>query len=243
MRFNAILLGPTLLCLTLLQGITLSAASAAPFSDPFSGNSLNPGWSISSPNPDSSVGLTGKGYLLMTASPKNGGSDLYAGTNFNAPVILQPISSSLDWTVTVQVNYQATNDAQGAGIMVATQNGGFTEASQFLRLAEHDYVSSEAVCGLGVPNNGATCAGYSGSTIYLRVIKSGSNYTVEYSANKKQWTKLAEQKITTSYSYIGLFSIRQPWDDNDSVYTNAYFNYFNIKVKNQKDGLRFGGLR
>jgi hypothetical protein len=228
----------------LLLGIAFMPRPAAseiltgPFSDQFSGTTLNPGWTVSSPNPASSVGLTGNGFLQILASPLNGGSDLCACSNYNAPVILQPISSSLDWSVNVQLDFEPTHDAQGAGIMLATQNGQFTESSQFLRVIEHDYVSSEIVCAFGVPTEGATCGGYVGGTIYFRVTKSGSTYTAEYSPDKKQWTKLAKQTISTSYSYIGLYGARQPWDGNDGIVTIADFNYFDIKVKSKGKALQ-----
>ena len=70
------------LILSSLHGQTL-------FSDSFSGTTLNPSWIVVNPNPAGIIQLNGNGELLMKASALNGGSDLWPGTNYNAPRILQ----------------------------------------------------------------------------------------------------------------------------------------------------------
>ena len=193
-----------------------------PFSETFKGKTLNPCWTVSSPNPDSSIGLTGK-TLLMHASPLNGGSDLWYSSNYNAPIILQPVPGNLDWTITVKQNFNPTNYFQGAGILLAYQPGGFTSTSQFIRLSERKDQNTQEMCGY-------TCVSYGGQKQYLRVIKKGLTYTSEFSTNGKNWTSLGSGTVSNAYTWIGLDSMRQPWDGNDSVYSDAYYYYFKVKV-------------
>jgi hypothetical protein len=91
--------------------------SAVIISDEFSGTSLNAAWTITSPNPSSSVGLTGAGALRLSASPANDGSDL-GGGNYNAPRVLQSTDGVTDWTIETTFNFSPASDYQGAGILL-----------------------------------------------------------------------------------------------------------------------------
>lgn len=194
-----------------------------PFSDNFHGRKLNPGWTVESPNPDSSVGLTGHDTLLMRASPKNGGSDLWYTSNYNAPIILQPVSPKLNWTITVKQKFNPTNYFQGAGILLAYQPGNFDSTSQFARISERKDMNDQEVCG-------AVCVPYAGHLTYLRAVKKGLTYYSYFSADGKTWTSLGSGTAGTAYTWIGLDSMRQPWDNDLSVYSNAYYYYFDVKV-------------
>lgn len=199
------------------------ATASQPFSDEFDGTTLNPGWSASSPNPDSTIRLTGNGTLLMRASPKNGGSDLWYSSNYNGPIILQPVSPKLNWTMTVKENFNPTNYFQGAGVLLAYQDGNFDSTAEFIRVAERKDQNVQEVCGY-------TCTPYSGSVTYFRVVKHGHTYSSAFSADGKQWTSLGSNKVTANYTWIGLDSLRQPWDNDLTVYSNAHYYYFRMKV-------------
>jgi hypothetical protein len=219
----------TALCLASLP------ARAQPFSDNFSGKTLNPGWTVASPNPDSSYGLTGKGDFNLTASPLNGGSDLYPTTNYNAPVLLQPVPATDNWTISTELLLQPTNNYQSAGMLLATQPGFFTDVSQFLRVAEHVFYPPQFPSGEGVCVSG-TCFAYSSQIVYFRVTKSGSakkgySYQAAYSPDGKTWTKGAKIASTIPYTYFGLHSIRYVNDGDYNLYTAANFNYFHVKLK------------
>ena len=209
------------------------SCSGVPFTEVFTGTTLNPCWTISSPNSDSSVGLNGKGSLLMKASPLNGGSDLCPCSNYSAPVILQPVSPTVDWTITTKLKVATTNDFEGAGILLAYQPGGFTSSSQqFERAIEVQYRASigEQICSFGILS-WAYCGSYAGKLVFFEIVKSGLTYSTYFSSNGKTWVPAASQSVSTAYTWVGLVSMRQPWDGNESAYTNAYFKYFKAKVK------------
>jgi hypothetical protein len=200
-------------------------ASASPFSDQFNGTTLNPGWIVASPNPSSSVALSGTGQLNMLASYQNGGSDLYYQTNYNAPVILQSVDPSLNWTIQTEVYFSPTNNYQGAGILLATQAGNFTSSSQFFRAAERSYYPEGG--GEIVEDGSNDRLADTATTTFLQVQKVGDLYTTSYSNNGTSWTVIGSDVNTTPYDYIGLFTIRQPWD-NVALDSNASFEYFNV---------------
>lgn len=78
----------TIYLLTCLA-LPLPLLAQVSFSDTFTEASFNPGWTLESPNLDSIYQMTGSN-LTITASWNLRGSDLYSGSNFNAPCLLQP---------------------------------------------------------------------------------------------------------------------------------------------------------
>ena len=215
---------------------TADLSGGMPFSDGFSGKNLNQGWTVASRNADSSVALTGKGYLEIKASPLNGGSDLFNSTNYSAPVLLQPVSATSNWTVQTQINFAPTNNYQSAGVLLATQPGGFTAQSQYNRVAETAFYPDGGGNVVRCDNTTVIVA-YNHPTTFYKVVKTGSaakgwTYNVDYSPDGKTWTFCGTSAADkTAYGYVGLFAIRQPWDNNTQVYSVADFNYFKIHAK------------
>jgi hypothetical protein len=198
-----------------------------PFSDNFEGTVLNPDWIVLSQNPDSSVGLTGSGFLNVTASPKNGGSDLWPESNWNAPRVLQAIDPLLDWTIETRFNFAPTNDYQDAGILLAKTATASENSADFWRIAMRSYYPSG---GGNVIRAVGSYVPYSGTTSYLRIEKSGTTYTGWWSSNGSDWTLNGSITKSDSFSYLGLVAVRQAWDGNTSVYSSANYDYFNITV-------------
>jgi cytochrome c len=203
-------------------------AGTIPFSDNFSGSNLNSGWTVVDPNPDSSIGLTGSGGLQMVASYQNGGSDLYSGSNFNGDRILQAVDPSANWIITAELAFSPTDDYQGAGILLSTTDGVYTQSDQFMRIAERFYGFSSEISantdGTVYPVPGGGVA-YSGSISYFRLEKLGTTYTGWWSADGTTWNETGSSVDTTPYPYVGLFTIRYPWDDAP-VNSTATFEYF-----------------
>ncbi|HTZ70999.1 MAG TPA: hypothetical protein VMB71_10145, partial [Acetobacteraceae bacterium] len=121
---RALMLATTLLLPQSVQAATANGfvpRKARPFSDKFTKDtSLDPRWTLAEPNPGSSYSLGTRG-LVLDASALNGGADLWPLTNYNASLLLQPISSSLNWTVTTKIAFQVTNNYMGAGLVLTTQ--------------------------------------------------------------------------------------------------------------------------
>lgn len=203
--------------------------AAKPFSDTFTKDTaLNPGWVLSEPNAASSYSIGKKG-LLLDASGQNGGADLWPFTNYDASVLLQPVTPTLNWTVSANMQFASVNNYMGAGLVLTTQTSGFTSASVFHRF-EYGH---NPVQGLESFTNGSpdpAYVGFSGSHVTLRLQKSGSTYTYSYSTDGKTFTTISTVTDTNAYSYIGVISIRQPYDGETTVDTKPIFKYFKIKI-------------
>jgi regulation of enolase protein 1 (concanavalin A-like superfamily) len=199
-----------------------------PFSDNFAKDkSLNARWTLAEPNAGSSYKLH-RG-LLLDASAQNGGSDLWPFTNYNASLLLQPVTPSLNWTITTKVSFQVTNNYMGAGLVLTTQTNGFNSGSSFHRFEYGDNPQP----GLESFTNGSADPNYiafDGKLVYLQLQKSGSVYTYSYSTDGKNWTQVSTVTDTTQFTYIGLISLRQPYDNDLSVDSKPVFHYFKVKV-------------
>jgi hypothetical protein len=218
--------------LALIAGMSASAATPKknkPFSDHFNKDkALNPGWTLVLPNSASSYSLSKKG-LLLDGSGQNGGSDLWPSTNYNASLLLQPISASLNWTITIKEKFSPLNFYQGAGIVLTTQTSGFTTSSEFHRFEYGNYLTQS----LQGHTNGAhdpDQAAYTGTTVEIQLQKSGSTYTYSYSPNGKNWTKAYSVTDSNPYTYVGIDAIRYPYDGMTTVDANPVFQFFKIKI-------------
>ena len=200
-----------------------------PFSDNFAKDqSLNARWTLAEPNAASGYKLGGSG-LLLDSSAQNGGSDLWPTTNYDASLLLQPVTPSLNWTITTKVSFQVTNNYMGAGLVLTTQTNGFNSGSSFHRFEYGDNPQP----GIESFTNGSPDPNYvafDGKLVYLQLQKSGSTYTYSYSTDGKNWTPVSTVTDATQFTYIGLISIRQPYDGDLSVDSKPVFHYFKVKV-------------
>jgi len=187
--------------------------------DEFIGSTLNAYWQIISYNSDSYWSLTERpGYLRIVASPKNGGSDLYSGTNYNAPRIIRTVQG--DWTAETKLEFAPVSDYQGAGII------GYCN---ICRQAERAFFPG---AGGNVARSLGSYIPWGLSTVYFRVIKQGSNIDGYLSTDGINWSYNGS---TGDWDTIGMFCIRQPWDGNTSLYSVADFDYFRITYTTDTD--------
>ena len=192
-----------------------SSTPVAFLADNFAANSaLNAGWTVVSSNPASSVQIVPGAGLEVTASALNGGSDLFSGTNLNAPVVLRSIDPALNWTIETKLDFSPTDNYQGAGILLATTTSPFTSTDQFNRIAERAFYPNG---GGDIVEGAGGSDPYSSGSIYLEVTKTGDIYTTSFSSDGINWTVLGTETDATAYDEIGLFTIRQPWDNNTLV--------------------------
>ena len=211
---------------------TGSALRAQGFSDNFSGTTLNPGWIVVNPNPDSSVYLSGTGSLTMIASPLHGGSDLNAafggpGANENAPRILQPVDPYSNWIIQTAIQFNPTNEYQSAEVLLATSTAAQPTAGELWRIAERTYdtgITGTDLVGFG----NQTFTRYSGGTTFLQIEKNGTQYSGSWSSDGTNWNAVWTGNNTTTWTYFGLATIRQPWDNDLTVASTANFNYFQV---------------
>jgi hypothetical protein len=211
------------------------AAVGEPVSDDFTNNSYYAGWTFVNLNTNSTATLTGTD-LDIEASPLNGGSDLYSGSNYKAPRLLQPVDPNADWIVETKFYFNPQNNYSGAGILLATTNGAFTGDNNFARMGERAYY----------PDAGGSVIGVSGyvpwtSAInYLRIQKTGTNYNGWYSADGTNWTYGGLRTDANVYPWVGLFVIRYPWD-GVMVNSSAQFYYFHVTPLPISLGMRLQG--
>ena len=190
--------------------------------------SVNPKWVLSEPNSASTASL-GKRGLLLDASGQNGGSDLWPSTNYNASLLLQPISPALDYTITTDIDFAPINNYMGAGIVLTTQTSGFTPSSVFHRFEYGDNpVEGLESFGNGTPD--PNYVGYNAGRVFFRLQKSASTYSYSYSKDGKDWTLISTVTDAAPYTYVGLISIRQPYDGQTQLDSQPVFKYFKIKV-------------
>jgi hypothetical protein len=223
------MLGACLMATGAMAGTTHAPKTARPFSDNFAKDTaIKSGWVVAAPNAGASHGLV-KGGFLLDASAQNGGSDLWLYTNYNASLLLQPVSAALNWTATTKIAFQVTNNYMGAGLVLTTQTSGFTSGSVFHRF-EYGDNPQPGIEGFtnGSPDQSYTA--FDGKLVYLQLQKVGSTYTYSYSTNGKSWTTVETITDANAYSYIGLISIRQPYDGQLGVDAKPVFSYFKIKV-------------
>lgn len=199
-----------------------------PFSDTFTEDGrLRAGWILSEPNSASSFAI-GTDGLLLEASGQNGGSDLWSGTNFRASLLLQPVSSSANWTIITRFSFSPTVDFQAAGLVLTMEPGGFTQLSKFHRF-ELSYQNRQNGLGVASYTNGPIdplFARYRGNEVYLKLTKVDTTYKYYYSATGEQWTLVSTIVDTSPYSYVGLDSIRQPWHSSPTLNSRPTFKSF-----------------
>lgn len=221
----------SLLGAALSPGVASGAevAKAKPFSDTFTKDTvLNPGWTLEEPNVSSSYKISTKG-LLLDASGENGGSDLWPLTNYDASLLLQPIDPKLDFTVTTSFKFASVNNYMGAGLVLTQQTTGFTSSSVFHRF-EYGHNPTQ---GLESFTNGTpdpNYVGYTAGSVVLRLQKAGATYTYSYSTNGHSFTVISTITDAAAYTYVGLISIRQPYDGQVDVDAKPLFRYFKIRL-------------
>jgi cytochrome c len=218
-------------CIVVFAACASARAGTMPFSDDFNGSTLNAGWTVVSPNPDSSIGLTGSGGLQMVASYQNGGSDLYSGTNFNGDRILQPVDPSANWIIETELDFSPGDNYEGAGILLSTTDGPYTAEDQYSRVAERFFgADGSEITGNTNGTEDLVPVGavpYTDSTSYFRLEKVGTMYTGWWSSDGVTWNSSGSSVDATQYPYVGLFTIRYPWDDAP-VNSVATFDYFDV---------------
>jgi hypothetical protein len=198
------------------------AVVSEPVSDDFTNSNYYAGWNFVDLNTSSTATLTGTN-LDIEASPLNGGSDLYSGSNYKAPRLLQAIDPNADWIVETKFYFNPQNNYSGAGILMATTNGAFSGDNNFARIGERAYYPDAGGSVIGV--NGYVAWSY--TTNYLRIQKTGTNYNGWYSADGTNWTYGGLRTDNNVYPWVGLFVIRYPWDGL-MINSSALFYYFHV---------------
>ena len=198
------------------------SAVGEPLPDDFTNNSYYAGWTFVDLNTNSTATLTGSN-LDIEASPLDNGSDLYSGSNYKAPRLLQPVDPNADWIVETKFYFNPQNNYSGAGILLTTTNGAFSGDTNFARMGERAFYPNAGGSVIGV--NGYVT--WTNTTNYLRIQKTGTNYNGWYSADGTNWIYGGLRTDNNVYPWVGLFVIRYPWD-GVMINSSAQFYYFHV---------------
>lgn len=196
-----------------------SPAATASFHDEFDAPLLDSRWRIVSPNPASSVRLTGTGSLRITAVARGGGSDLAPGPNNNAPRVLQPVSGN--WTLETRVDFAPSSPFQGAGVLVCFDPK--PESANCWRVIERQFWGRGQII-----NFSGAQKDFAGTTTYLRLRKQGSTYTAWYSGDGRAWIEAGTRKEQRAPTHAGVMTSRQAHDRNLKLDSVATFDYIHI---------------
>lgn len=203
---------------------SLAFQAYALYSDAFDATSLSSGWSIFSPNPSGVVSLV-DGQLYMRASALNGGSDLYSGSNFNAPRVIQLTKSGkATWSVTTRLSFNPTSNYQSAGIGLLME-ADVNNPAAYVRFVELKFNPNEGGRMIGGPQKTLP---YTESVVYMRCDRSTDSLRVWFSPTSSDWISLGAIATQDVYG-VGLHCIRQPWDGNSDKDSEAFFDYFNVE--------------
>lgn len=213
-----------LFTLAFLTAPAVADAQQKMFSDEFDGALLNLGWNIVSPNPDGQVLLTGVGEVHMGASPLNGGSDLWDGSNYNAPRMLQPVCGQ--WVIEAKYHAHLTNDWQFASILYSVdsvQAEGTIDNTGYMR-----HGSPPGYCngqGSYFVIDTILCREPDDSLAWVRIERHDTTITEHISFDGVNWQSRTRTELR-DIRYVGPSCGRQPYDGQFSVYTNMFVEYF-----------------
>ncbi|OJX90236.1 MAG: hypothetical protein BGP01_14590 [Paludibacter sp. 47-17] len=210
-----------LLFLALLCGLYLQAQGL--FTDDFTSAALSTQWTAVSPNPSGVIQLV-DGQLFLRASALNGGSDLYSGSNFNAPRVIQLTNdANAAWTVTTRLSFNPTHTYQSAGIGLL-MGSDVNEPAAYMRFIELKFSHDEGGRLIGGPQKTLP---YTESVVYMRCARSADSIRVWISPTNADWISLGAIASVGVYG-IGLHCIRQPWDGNTDTDSEAWFDFFQV---------------
>jgi hypothetical protein len=170
-------------------------------SDNFNSPSLNGSlWNFINPLGDASISMTGT--AVRFAIPAGASHDLWTGS-MNAPRLLQTVPNA---DVSVEAKFDAAQSAeyQTAGI-IAVQDAATFVRFDFVRDAANTrFFAASFNAGTPTVRKDTVIAG--GAPLYLRVQRSGNNWTGSFSSNGTTWRSAVTFPATITLTAIGPFA-------------------------------------
>ena len=212
-----------LIMLSLLFGLnSLSAIAEQQLSDDFNSASLDNKWVLIDPDGGSSISLTANpGWLrISTASPP--GRDLI-GSVTNAPRLMQSQISG-EFSIETKVSATMTKNDEGAGILVWKDSNQYIRFERMSRTIGNPVEQQIFFAISGGSFTKVTLAENINPT-YLKLVKSGNNFSGYYSSDDNTWIKVATFPFAIADTVtVGLDLINVYHDDSFF----ADFDYFKI---------------
>jgi len=203
-----------------LTALLLSTASQAvgPQSDDFSAAALNTGlWTVTDPLGDSTVSMDGT--RLNITVPAGVSHDVWS-SGIEAPHVMQAIDNS-DFEVETRFESALTQQYQLQGILVQQDAANFIRADFYTDGANNNLFI--ATFANGSPSVVSSTVVSATTIKYLRVTRSGSQWTVAHSLDGINWTVATSFAYTLTTTSIGVFAGNA--GDNPPAHT-AIIDYF-----------------
>ena len=185
--------------------------------DEFDTALLDPNWEWYVPEVGPTYSLSAvPGQLQLVVPPAK---DHWVDTD-EAPQVRRSDMGSGNWTIETLLSIDEAND--GDQWQINLMAGFDRYDQQWLSIDNYDTVNVLRVGG------GETAVAYDISLpLYLRIQKTGTQYTFKYKQNAQDpWTTLGTQTITTDVSYVGL-QTRTFWDSAGDLVLNM--DYFRLE--------------
>ncbi len=175
-------------------------SSGSAISDDFKGNLNTNIWSTYTPLGGSDITTTGSQLQIPVSAGTN--HDLWTG-NLNAPRITQPIANT-DFELEAKFDSPVTAQYQMQGIVVEKDH------NNLLRFEFHSDGSTTNIFSASIVNGKAKQrlkkSISSGSPLYLRVKRSGNQWTASYSSNGSAWKTAGSFSHDLIANTMGLFA-------------------------------------
>jgi eukaryotic-like serine/threonine-protein kinase len=161
-----------------------------PFASPNDPNTLNPlfGWQPGA-SPASSYDLKSQpGALRLIAGP---GTNQWSRTN-SLPLVLLPIKGDFDAQVKVVIHAEQEIQNAGLGVRSALDNTTWIRLERVLYQRQQRVTANAMNKDSPVASNSVS---YSNDTVYFRIQRRGSLFTVAYSTNGTNWVNEFEDLV------------------------------------------------
>ena len=172
-----------------------------PFASPSDSNALNPifGWQPGSSEASSYDLTLNESMLTLIAGPR---TDQWGPTN-TAPLVAYPISGNFE--AQVKAIFSPVQDPQLAGLGVRSAQ----DQNTWLRITRtFDHATGQSVSIIGAQQGHGlrlNATPYSDDTVYLKIARRGSLFTLSYSTNDQNWIDLQKDYVFEMASDVELF--------------------------------------
>lgn len=202
------------------------AAGSGPVSDDFSAATLNTGlWSVTDPVGDGRVSTTGTGTSdarLALALPSGPSHDAW-GSNRSLRV-LQPISDA-DAALEVKFDSVPTKGFQDEGVEVAQDAANWERFSLYSDGSRLYAFGASTVSSVSKTRLKVAVA--AGTSLWLRVARKSSTWTMSYSSNGSSWQSIGSFTQALSVTSAGVYAGNQPASSTTSAPAfTALVDYF-----------------
>ena len=207
----------------------VATALPAQFHEDFTGKTLDSAWTWSDPGNDCKYQLgAATGRLRMTVPPGNDHTTGHAAPLYSGPMLTIQASGDFVITTHVAINYPQTPNAMESGLMI------WQDKSNNLQFKRTNAYNSQNVLYYG--NIGSSQTTFHGNTtlsakeVYLRIARSGADFTSYYSLDGKTWTKAGSVKWTVSGTLnVGISTSFWLWWGSTTNPTTGDYLFFDLQ--------------